>query len=514
MVQKDNRPSTGSSLSSIQFDARGLKYSSAEAQNLNEVQQKANNSKHEMDEATKPVGESSQGYVSRKNSVLNEEFQLHKNSTAVGDYAGHMNSTLNEKYTLRTHSTTGEDRATRRSSTLNEDFVLRKNSALTGESSTVEGSQRAVTKRENRAANHNNKTQEKNVTPNINEAKDGETTATAAGGTDQVPPLKNDKTPRQAALLLVGPKGAGKTTLVYRFLDRDETPKPTLALDYTYGRKPGKVSMVKDVCHLWEIAGGTLEQLLKTVMGSCPVTALTVIVVLDLSRPEHIMEELITILHHLRIETSEAVKKASAEDPDLHARLLRAAWARIGPEHADRAQMDPFLVPLVLMGGKYDKFQDFEPESKKVLCRALRFVAHTNGASLQFFSARDAGLIKKAKELMSHFGFGTTEVKSLAQDYNRPLIIPCGSDSLQIIAGGGEAASNMSLKTWTHAIQEKFPKSETDIGPLTGLPEDPSRDDNYREPDVDNLRAQKDQELERLCREAGRFNQRYADVEL
>ena len=38
-------------------------------------------------------------------------------------------------------------------------------------------------------------------------------------------------------LLIVGSKNVGKTTLVHRFVERTETPKPTLALEYTFGRK-------------------------------------------------------------------------------------------------------------------------------------------------------------------------------------------------------------------------------------------------------------------------------------
>ena len=28
--------------------------------------------------------------------------------------------------------------------------------------------------------------------------------------------------------------------MVYRFLEKDETPKPTIAMDYSFGRKAGK----------------------------------------------------------------------------------------------------------------------------------------------------------------------------------------------------------------------------------------------------------------------------------
>ena len=37
--------------------------------------------------------------------------------------------------------------------------------------------------------------------------------------------------------ILIGSKSVGKTTLIHRFLERDEAPKQTLALEYTFGRK-------------------------------------------------------------------------------------------------------------------------------------------------------------------------------------------------------------------------------------------------------------------------------------
>ena len=42
---------------------------------------------------------------------------------------------------------------------------------------------------------------------------------------------------KETTLLFVGNRNVGKTTLIHRFLERQETPKPTLALEYTFGRK-------------------------------------------------------------------------------------------------------------------------------------------------------------------------------------------------------------------------------------------------------------------------------------
>jgi len=54
--------------------------------------------------------------------------------------------------------------------------------------------------------------------------------------------------------------------------------------------------------------------------------------------------------------------------------------------------------------------QDFDSEKKKVVCRCLRYVAHTLGATLQFYSLKDSGLVKKAKDLLNHHGFGAPPV--------------------------------------------------------------------------------------------------------
>jgi hypothetical protein len=44
--------------------------------------------------------------------------------------------------------------------------------------------------------------------------------------------------------------------------------------------------------------------------------------------------------------------------------------------------------------------KDFEPEKKKVTCRVLRYVAHVHAASLLFFSAKDAGLVKRVRRVV------------------------------------------------------------------------------------------------------------------
>ena len=79
---------------------------------------------------------------------------------------------------------------------------------------------------------------------------------------------------------------------------------------------------------------------------------------------------------------SQVLAELQSTRPALAERLKKRAWHRFGSDHPDRDLLDPLPVPLAILGSKYDVFQDMEPERRKMVCRTLRFVAHTNGASL------------------------------------------------------------------------------------------------------------------------------------
>lgn len=59
-------------------------------------------------------------------------------------------------------------------------------------------------------------------------------------------------------------------------------------------------------------------------------------------------------------------------------------------EHEDRSKINPMLVPVVLICTKYDEFANqYESARKKIICSALRYIAHLNGAALVFASVRE-----------------------------------------------------------------------------------------------------------------------------
>lgn len=62
----------------------------------------------------------------------------------------------------------------------------------------------------------------------------------------------------------------GKSSLIHSFLEKNETPRESLVLEYSFGRKSTqKHGIDKTICHVWEY-GGKLE-MMKDVLTVIPV---------------------------------------------------------------------------------------------------------------------------------------------------------------------------------------------------------------------------------------------------
>ena len=100
---------------------------------------------------------------------------------------------------------------------------------------------------------------------------------------------------RQTYILFVGDKHSGKTTAQNYFLNpsKDDTPKPTVALEYTYGRRSSSNSSQKDIAHIWELGGGTkLADLIKVPMSLERFLNFHVVICVDLSKPAKCFDSL------------------------------------------------------------------------------------------------------------------------------------------------------------------------------------------------------------------------------
>ncbi|XP_074653258.1 cytoplasmic dynein 2 light intermediate chain 1-like [Tubulanus polymorphus] len=310
----------------------------------------------------------------------------------------------------------------------------------------------------------------------------------------------NNRSSDEASVLVTGSKNSGKTSIILRFLDRDEAPKPTTSLEYTFGRRAKGHNMAKDVGHIWELGGGIwLSRLIDIPINANTIKSISLVLVLDLSLPNELWITLEKLLQSAKSRINEILSETKGMN--IKDELKRRALERVGEDHPDRDLMDLFPIPLVIIGSKYDLFQNFDPEKRKVICKTLRFIAHSKGATLQFCSSKQESLLNKSRTLITHLVFGTAASKTLQVDHNKPLMIPAGADSLQQIGSPplpegdlGRLNARSPLDLWKHAFTSSFPQEESS-NPANV--EDPAKDPQYAEIAVDNMRAQKNEELER-----------------
>ncbi|VVC34099.1 Hypothetical protein CINCED_3A001829 [Cinara cedri] len=294
--------------------------------------------------------------------------------------------------------------------------------------------------------------------------------------------LFSDLIPVERTLLVIGNKNAGKTTLIHKFFDKSEQPKPTLALEYSFARRSGK-SLTKDVCHVWELGGGLVfKDLLSVIIEKTRSRRLSVVLVLDLSKPDVLWNTMEILLEELKTRLGNVF---DGHDQQIDVKHIE-----------DRKLMSPLPVPLVIVGSKYDVYQNFEPAKKRVLCQCLRYVAQTFGASLFFYAMNDAALVKRSKEIMSHYGFGTPFPKTYVHDSSKPLLVPVGFDCFDKIDDTNEIGCIRSMHKYKNAFASNFKQVAVESGQQSTLNDvDPLNDPNYADPLIDECLKKKQEEF-------------------
>lgn len=310
----------------------------------------------------------------------------------------------------------------------------------------------------------------------------------------------------ERSVFFIGNKNGGKTTIILRCIDRDEAPKPTLALEYTFGRRAKGHNTPKDIAHFWELGGGlSLMDLINIPISIENIRTFSIVLVLDLSKPSELWHTIEKLLPVTKNHVDKIIADIGKSNSKVANKIVQNVWRSFPNNHPDRELIDPFPLPLLIIGSKYDLFQDFESEKRKIICKTLRFVSHFYGASLLFTSKSEThkGVMRL---FVNHLAFGQDKSKLVSVDHNKPLVIPAGTDSFSQI--GSPPASDSDLRQihvrtpmelWKKVYERHFPPMKTDDVKDV---KDPAKDPQYAERDVDAMRTQKDQELEQYKRNA------------
>ena len=238
-----------------------------------------------------------------------------------------------------------------------------------------------------------------------------------------------------AALFVLGASGSGKTTLLRRILygggdgqklADSAPPKPGEGMEYHYARRArGGDSDRKDVAHVWEISGArafadAISSKESVFFGARQVTTATALIVVDLSKPLEAVPTLEYWLRKTRAAVDRTFDKLRGRGSRLpeqlvnrHKKQFKAIAARrfagasgdatdsLGEGTAADVTPDDLAagilasehfagVQIVVACTKADLHRREEAEPRRVLSRALRRLAHFNGASLFYVDCLSA----------------------------------------------------------------------------------------------------------------------------
>lgn len=284
----------------------------------------------------------------------------------------------------------------------------------------------------------------------------------------------------------------GKSTLINNFLDRNEPVRPTLALEYSYAKRTNSSgqSSQKLIGNVWELGSlANSSQLIDVPIKSHSLRYFSAVIMLNLSEPNEIATDLESALQGLKQSISN--NYSDNEIRQYKDKIIEQGNFR---DHADINTLEIMPCSTVIVGGMYDKFENFEPEVRKHVVRFLRSVSHTLGAALVFYSKSTPSLSKMIRDVMNNLSFNSPQnpIRAHKTDYNEPIVISQLSDSWEKIGVLPSNSERIAI-AFTSQIQQNKAKDAKEVI-------DPAKDPNFREPIIDDLRAMKDEELFRLIK--------------
>eukprot|EP01059_Diplonema_ambulator_P002720 TRINITY_DN12379_c0_g1_i1.p1 TRINITY_DN12379_c0_g1~~TRINITY_DN12379_c0_g1_i1.p1 ORF type:complete len:392 (+),score=76.54 TRINITY_DN12379_c0_g1_i1:46-1176(+) len=306
-------------------------------------------------------------------------------------------------------------------------------------------------------------------------------------------------------VLVVGGKRAGKSTLIQKFIKREESaqPKPTTALEYCHGRREEGKKI--QTAHFWEVGGGSeLHMLMDVVINPENIHTLVLVIVLDLSNPSSLWETLMSSLDRSNKRIQECYEKMRSKGNTNPDKLLQRHRRKMGEDHPDADSFHLNGIPTIIVANKYDLFHD--DQHIKVMAKTLRYMAHIQGAHLIWCSTRDEKDMTKWRSMLANVVFNTPFLeKYMNSDYTvGPLLLWQGRDSLASIGppiglqsppDGFRTSGDPNLDRFKQPFDDAYPPKQTQKQEkdnfTTALYEE------FAEPAIDALRAQKDEELKK-----------------
>lgn len=279
--------------------------------------------------------------------------------------------------------------------------------------------------------------------------------------------------------------------MINNFLDRNEPIRSTLALEYSFVRRTAiGQSNQKMVGNLWELGSlANSSQLIEVPIKSHGLENLSVIIMLNLSEPAELLLDLESALNGLKQAISNNYSDAEIQ------RLKDKIIDQGSQNHPDIKTLEILPCQTVILGGKYDQFENLNSEIKRNVVKFLRSISHTLGASLIFYSMKIPSQTKIVRDAFNNLAFDSplNPIRQEKNDFNEPILIKSFSDTWEKIGVMPSNSERIAFQFSTQIQQNKGKKEHKEIS-------DPCKDVNFSEKVIDDLRALKDEELMRLIK--------------
>jgi GTPase SAR1 family protein len=353
----------------------------------------------------------------------------------------------------------------------------------------------------------------------------------------------NIKELSETNVLLLGPEGSGKTSLIYRIMQKDfrkDAPPASVGLEYRFRKKEDNFKTF--IVNFWELSGGRmLADLLDELITPENIHSFVVIITIDLSHPQQCFSDVIFFINKINSIAKNCFKSMSQfVGTDFTEKIVDRQRKKFGEKHSDLKDIYFIGIPIVICATHYESFQMNSPNELATMNQCLRFLSHKFAASLIYMSSLpldnnnknnnsdfsenvrvNETFDKSFRSLMNYYIFGSMERQLKCIDKMKPVRILAGRDSLEEI---GKVIVN--TKSLDVSVREKFKEyiesnmtsfQVTDVNQIEmwyslfvehfGYEnvEEKAKEqkqhiydliaEEYKEPAIDSIRAQKDEEL-------------------
>lgn len=249
------------------------------------------------------------------------------------------------------------------------------------------------------------------------------------------------------------------------------------------------------ICNIWELGYELLFiDLLKFAINMKTIQNVSLIVVIDLTQPNKMSILLEQIIKWIRkyLQSLLADNDDQFEQQLRQLAMKRSIYYRNDQDNQDDRPKNPLLIPVTIIGSKYDEYQNMDPEIKKQITRYLRLVSYELGGQLLYHSCRSDTLTKRINQAFESLAFdrltfdlNERSKPSISTNIAKPVLLPFGYDTLAKIGIESKSVMDQARKQFEQIFPQKI--LEQSYQSTIDDDIDPRFDPNFAEPEIDKI---------------------------